>query len=335
MAIDVKSLTQIISDFRKLQSKDSVSPESLGAILQRIADLLSTAGTSDTVTAIQTLLNGFKAAGQAVCSIEQGAADRNNILANIKAVDLGNGSIATASNNLFIKQATTERAGAMRAQQVVDLNNARNRIAEILPLLEKIQAKLGMTDGTKGLYNTAQIAVAVVNGTLRIYGAQQLIADGYVPYLFRHTRKRNQWGDKLVIEAGGATKKYCDKRKGWNLYGSVHSVKISGSTLSFSTNPKTEQTTVAIGYSTSPGALVTVHTRRDGAPSIGWGRSTISLLDPKNPKKHRMIRLRFAVGLAKKMLPGRSLITTANLASSLAEFSIIYNPNTKQWTFGK
>ena len=93
----------------------------------------------------------------------------------------------------------------MRAQQVVDLNNARNRIAEILPLLEKIQAKLGMTDGTKGLYNTAQISVAVVNGTLRIYGAQQLIADGYVPYLFRHTRKRNQWGDKLVIEAGGAT----------------------------------------------------------------------------------------------------------------------------------
>ncbi len=43
-----------------------------------------------------------------------------------------------------------------------------------------------------------------------------------------------------------------------------------------------------------------------------------------------MIRLRFAVGLAKKMLPGRSLITTANLANSLAEFSIIYNPNTKQ-----
>lgn len=252
MAIDVKTLTQIISDFRKLQSKDAISPESLGAILQRIADLLATAGTSDTVTAIQTILNGFKAAGQAVCSIEQGAADRNNILANIKAVDLGNGSIATASNNLFIKQATTERAGAMRAQQVVDLNNARNRIAEILPLLEKIQAKLGMTDGTKGLYNTAQISVAVVGSTLKIYGAQQLIADGYVPYLFRHTRKCNQWGDKLVIEAGGATKKYCDKRKGWNLYGSVHSVKISGSTLSFSINPKTEQTTVAIGLARCP-----------------------------------------------------------------------------------
>ena len=69
MATDVKSLTQIISDFRKLQSKDSVSPESLGAILQRIADLLATAGTSDTIPTIQILLNGFKAAQISVAVI--------------------------------------------------------------------------------------------------------------------------------------------------------------------------------------------------------------------------------------------------------------------------
>ena len=37
MAIDTKSLTQLISDFRKLQAKDSITPESLGSILQRIA----------------------------------------------------------------------------------------------------------------------------------------------------------------------------------------------------------------------------------------------------------------------------------------------------------
>lgn len=49
MAIDTKSLTQIITEFRaKLQTKDAVSPESLGYILQRIVDLFSTAGTSET-----------------------------------------------------------------------------------------------------------------------------------------------------------------------------------------------------------------------------------------------------------------------------------------------
>lgn len=335
MAIDIKSISQLITEFRKLQSKDSISPESLGYILQRLADLLATAGTSDTVAKIQQLLDGFKAAGQAICTFEQGAADRNNILINSKEVDLSTGSVATRTNNIFIKQATTERAGAMRAQQVVDLNNARNKIAEIVPLLEKIQAKLGM-DGSKGLYNNAQIHVSVEDGQLKIYGAQSLITDGYVPYLFRLTRKRNQWNDKVALEAGAEPKKYCDKRKGWNLYGSVYTLKISGSTVAISTNPKHYYSVEAVGYSSAPSDFVKTFVRsRDNVPCFGWGRSVVSLLDPKNPKKHRMIRLRFAIGFAKKILPGRALITTANLVSSLAEFSLIYNPTTKLWSFGK
>lgn len=335
MAIDIKSISQLITEFRKLQSKDSISPESLGYILQRLADLLATAGTSDTVAKIQQLLDGFKAGGQAICTFEQGAADRNNILVNSKEVDLSTGAVATRNNNLFIKQATTERAGAMRAQQVVDLNAARNKINEIVPLLEKIQAKLGM-DGSKGLYNNAQIQVSVENDQLRIYGAQQLIADGYVPYLFRLTRKRNQWDDKIALEAGATRKKYCDKRKGWNLYGSVYTLKITDSIIAISTNSKSHLSQEALGYSNRPTDFVRTFTRpRDNAPCFAWGRAVVSLLDPKNKKKHRMIRLRFAIGFAKKVLPGRSLITTANLVSSLAEFTLIYNPNGKSWSFGK
>ncbi len=335
MAIDIKSLTQLITEFRALQTKDSISPDSLGYLLQRIADLLATAGTSDTVTKIQQLLDGFARAGVAISTLEQGAADRNNILVNSKEVDLSNGGIATRTNNLFIRQATTERAGAMRAQQVIDLNAARNKIAEIVPLLEKIQAKLGM-DGSKGLYNNAQIQVSVENGQLKIYGAQSLIADGYVPYLFRLTRKRNQWKDKIALEAGAEPKKYCDKRKGWNLYGSVYTLKVSGSTIAISTNSKYYFSQEAESYSSAPSDFVKTFVRaRDNAPCFGWGRSVVSLLDPKNPKKHRMIRLRFAIGFAKKILPGRSLITTANLVSSLAEFSLIYNPAQKTWHFGK
>lgn len=335
MAIDTKSLTQLITEFRALQSKDAISPETVGYLLQRIADLLATAGTSDTVSKIQQLLDGFKAAGYAVTSIAQGQTDRNHVYANIGKVSLSDGSTSSTSG-VFIQQATTERAGAMRAQQVTDLNNARNRIAEILPLLEKIQAKLGM-DGSKGLYNTAQISVMVDNDKLRIYGAQQLIADGYVPYLFRHTRKRNQWEDKVALEAGADDKKYCSPRKGWNLYGSVHTLKLNGTVIQITTNAHSLMSQEANGYSSSPEYFVKTFSRRsDQAPCFGWGRSVVSLLDPKSAKKkHRMIRLRFAIGFAKKILPGRSLITTANLVSSLAEFSLIYDPNTKRWNFGK
>ena len=194
-----------------------------------------------------------------------------------------------------------------------------------------------MTDGSKGVYNNAQIQVSVDRGRLRIYGAAQLIADGYVPYLFRLTRKRNQWNDKVALQSGVERKKYCAVRKGWNLYGSCHSIYIAtDNTIGFSTNPHSHQSQKAASYSTAPETLVTHHTRTDGSQTFGWGRSSVALLDRKSKvNRHRMIRLRFAVGFAKKILPGRSLVTTANLVSSLAEFSLIYNPTTKTWHFGK
>nr|DAU97222.1 MAG TPA: hypothetical protein [Caudoviricetes sp.] len=337
MAIDTKSLSQLIAEFRKLQTKDSITPESLGYILQRIADLLATAGTSETQAILGNWYNALsKVSHTAVCKLQQGPADRNFVRLSNTFIDLLTGQQMTNENATIINMATTERAGAMKAQQVVDLNNARRAVADIQKILETVQAKLGMTDGSKGLYNSAQIQVTVENGVLRLYGAQQLVADGYVPYLFRLTRKRNPWRDKVAIAAGNPTKKYCEKRKGWNLFGTYYMVKIAtGNIITFSTNQHFNLCRTAQGYSNEPTALVKLHTRKDGTPCIGWGRSVISLLDPKNPKKHRMIRLRFAIGFAKKILPGRSLITTANLVSSLAEFSVIYNPSTKTWHFGK
>ena len=35
MAINTKSVSQLIAEFRKLQAKDSITPESLGYILRR------------------------------------------------------------------------------------------------------------------------------------------------------------------------------------------------------------------------------------------------------------------------------------------------------------
>ena len=47
-----------------------------------------------------------------------------------------------------------------------------------------------------------------------------------------------------------------------------------------------------------------------------------------------MIRLVFGIGLAKPIYPGTAAITPANLTSSLATFTIIYDPGTARWCFG-
>lgn len=60
--------------------------------------------------------------------------------------------------------------------------------------------KTSMSTGTPS--TTAQIGVRVVNGQLKVFGAQQLIKEGYVPYLFRQTRKRNPFRDKDTATSG-------------------------------------------------------------------------------------------------------------------------------------
>ena len=198
-----------------------------------------------------------------------------------------------------------------------------------------------MTEGSKGLYNTAQISCVVQNGQLHVLGAQQLVKEGYVPYIFRPVRKRNPYKDKDATAEQLAAKKYCSVKKGWGVFGSLYAVKLNGTQVMFSTGPHNLLCTEKQpGYSGSPEYFVSHSVNKEGNRTFGWGRSSVHLLDRNltkktSRKKERMIRLRFGIGFAKPIYPGRAAITPANLASSLAEFYLIYNPATEKWTFGK
>ena len=99
MAIDTKSLSQLIAEFRKLQAKDSITPESLGYILQRIADLLATAGTSETQAILGNWYNTLsKVDHTAVCKLQQGPADRNFVRLSNTFIDLLTGQQMTNEN---------------------------------------------------------------------------------------------------------------------------------------------------------------------------------------------------------------------------------------------
>lgn len=51
-------------------------------------------------------------------------------------------------------------------------------------------------------------------------GAANLIANGYLPYLFRNVRKRNQFEDKDIPTEDW--KDYGPATKGWGVFGSIH-----------------------------------------------------------------------------------------------------------------
>lgn len=339
MAIDTKSLTEVISEFRALQSKDAITPDSLGYILQRIVDLLATAGSSDTVGKITALLDGFKAAGQAITELSQGKADRNNVYANISSVNLTTGAV-DSSSAVLVQQATTDRAGAMRAQQVIDLNTAKKGLGDLQTQVSNIDALVtrlqeAITElSAEVISNKTKISVIVEDEVLRVRGIAKLTKEGCVPYIFRHIRKRNQFRDNKRSESQ-RDKKYCSKRIGWNLWGSRNAVRVVDGVVEFSLNNKSELTIDALGFASTPQTLVHVHKNRDGFDCIGWGRSTILLQDPRNCNLPRMIRLRFAIAFGRPLGPGRVRVTPDLMATDLIEFSVVYNAPDMSWHFSR
>lgn len=329
--INTSSLTAIITEFRRLQAKDSITPEALGSILQRIADLLATAGTSETQQALNNWYDAMRQAAPYISALVQANFDRNNVLLNPTLVDPIEGESYVGNVPITIHPATTEKAGAMKAQQVSDLNTLRNRYNDtVLPALERLEASiaslLGNSNDLGALSAKGQIAVEIVDGELRVWGSGQLAQAGYVPYLFRHTRKRNR--DKIHTDGADAT--YGPVTKGWHLYGSRHTVKVEGTVAKFSTNGSEDFHKPAEGYTPDVLALIHRNIKEDGRVTIPWGRSVIKLYDTR-ARQNRMIRLRFAIGYAKPVEHGRGKVNVLNLVSNLAEFSVVYNP--KSYSF--
>ena len=390
MAINTSTITQLISDFRALSQKDSISPESLGVLLQRLADLINTAASDADYQAIydafQKFVANIAAVPTALYKLEQGSADRNDILMNITTSHLINGVTMTLKDALFIRQATTERAGAMRAQQVTDLNNTRTGLAALqktVATLSDLVAQLettvstngellnrvadeanycseGIADLTENLQVTnddlaatqksvqdnsstitsikaktdcPRIAVDIVDGKLHVYNTSYYTKNGYYPFVFRFTSKRN----RCTLE-NYPDRKRGAKNKGWHVIGGLpNDVKIdSNGCVMFRTSPLEDWHMIENGViiSHSYEAKYVVGVKGTGEKMyVPWGKKKVRVTS--NHGTYLMRRFRFAIGFAKSFNNVFATITPAHLVSNLAEFSVIFDPCTKEFHLGK
>ena len=383
MAINISTISKLISDFRALSQKDSISPESLGVLLQRLADLINTAAADGDFTAISDALN---AVPTALVSISQGSADRNDILMDVTTSNLVKGLQASVKDLVFIRQATTERAGAMRAQQVTDLNNTRTGLAALqktVATLSDLVAQLettvstngellnrvadvadycseGIADLTENLQVTnddltatqksvqdnsstitsikaktdcPRIAVDIVDGKLHVYNTSYYTKNGYYPFVFRFTSKRN----RCTLE-NYPDKKRGAKHKGWHVIGGLpNDVKIdSNGCVMFRTSPLEDWHMIENGViiSHSYEAKYVVGVKGTGEKMyVPWGKKKVRVTS--NHGTYLMRRFRFAIGFAKEYTRDLMGITPAHLVSNLAEFSVIFDPCTKEFHLGK
>lgn len=208
----------------------------------------------------------------------------------------------------------------------------------------RVETERGLNDLEKGLGDVekrvlrhedpgyipgkATISCRIQGGRLMIEGAWELVEAGYVPYLFRLTKKRNVFKDKKATDAHKERRgKHCLPTKGWNLYGSRHAVRLSDKLVEFYAGDH-KNLKGGIGgavYTPEAKALVTVGINKDGVPHVAWGRSQVNLTSYGN---FRMLRFRFGVGLGPRVeLTGRRKFTPADLVTGLAEFTLVFAPD--------
>lgn len=125
--IDTNQLSALISAFRVETEKESISPETVGNLLQDILDLLATAST-DTERQVLDTWKSLLSTFVVVYDIEQSAAtNADTVYLNIKGRHLGNGQSFTSQ--MPVVGATNQKAGAMTAEQVRTLTAANAALA--------------------------------------------------------------------------------------------------------------------------------------------------------------------------------------------------------------
>lgn len=93
-----------------------------------------------------SLYENLQTMGTCIIGLSQSTTDRNNVLFNISYFDPTVGLASALRDQVFIKQATTERAGAMRTQQVSDLNTAKKNISTLEDNMELTMAAVSELD---------------------------------------------------------------------------------------------------------------------------------------------------------------------------------------------
>jgi len=145
--IDITNLTSLITAFRNETEQGSISPETLGSLLQAIANLLSAASTDQEQIKLTNIYDNLLKMGNCLTNLAQGDADRNNVLADYTFFNPISGLHSALRSQILIKQATTERAGAMRAQQVIDLNATKKGVATLEEAVATINSQLEELNG--------------------------------------------------------------------------------------------------------------------------------------------------------------------------------------------
>lgn len=219
--IDVSTLNSLITALRAETAKNAISPDSLGSLLQKITDVLASAAKDSDMSEIADWKTTLSSLTSCITVIQQNMSDRNNIYLDTETASLANGALKSFSGAICIKQATTERAGAMRAQQVTDLNGCKSDIKSLQSSISTLLASISELQSSDTLLSNRIASVEneqpypfrlrMFEGKLYIHDLDENIKNSCQPFIFRWVKKRPHYR----VDRNNF---YGTRRKGWNVW---------------------------------------------------------------------------------------------------------------------
>lgn len=134
MAIDTTALNKLITDFRALSQKDSVSPESLGSLLQKLADLLASCpadsevnnslnSVNRTITSLQSALQNIERSAVTTDELNKaltGKADDFAYYVDTNTIEFRPGTLKVASQQIAMAIAGLVNGNKVRDKNIAD-----------------------------------------------------------------------------------------------------------------------------------------------------------------------------------------------------------------------
>ena len=327
--MDITNITSLISTFRQETREESITPEVVGVLLQKLADLLgsvSTAAelqnlstmvsaTSSSLQNLQSLINQLNnRIGTNSGSIKTNSDEIAKMKSEINSFNSQLKTLQTAINNTFTKQTSlisanttaintnTEQIGFLKS----DINSLLNRIRALRNDLLKYAA---MTQATQ-----MHIECIIIDHKAVVQDAYRYMRQGLTPVLFRHSvrtsrMKKNEKGER----------KYLPQRHGWNRFFNDEKVRFdSDGTMSFRLDLKLHPDNGK--YFDTPVALFSMFKTVNDAKG-----EPIKVLLPFGKRSYNIYnhthRFRFAVAFYKKSTDSKRF-QFSDLRTNLAEFRV-------------
>ena len=195
-----------------MTAADKTKLDNTAAGLNSLANEVALKATKYEVEQITEWEDKVKSVGDVVKSVNV-SPDSEKMFMRLNKASLENGRDSV--DNILIPHVTEQRAGVMSAEDFQNLQT----------LVEKSESEDEQGQDTTARKSLFPISVEPKGMKLFVHYSVELTEQGYVPYLFRYSKRRTHFGK---TQSGGEDRVHGEIRKGWHRNYNHQRIKLSG-----------------------------------------------------------------------------------------------------------